>query len=122
MSIGCSVISWNCRGAKNLQFLRNAKGLIRRFILAIFPVIELRISELEAYVKCRRLGRSNWVRSDAEGFSGGLWVLWNRADISIRVVHVQKFLLHILIDEGKSSAWELTAIYASPKHHLMLVV
>lgn len=91
-----------------MQILRNAKKLITRFRMAIVFGLEPGISELEVDDICHRLGRSNWVFSDVEGFSGVLWVQWNKADIFIKVIHVDKFFLHILINEGKSSTWELT--------------
>lgn len=42
--------------------------------------------------------------------------MWNRADISLEAAHVDKFFIHILINECTSSAWELITEYASPKH------
>lgn len=33
-------------------------------------------------------------------------------------MHVEKYFIHLIINEGNAAAWELTAVYASPKHHL----
>lgn len=118
MSVDCRVLSWNCRGAKTGQFLRNARELLASFCPLIFVILEPRISAFEADDICRRLGKRDWVRSDADGFSGGIWVLWNRDEVSLRVVYVEKYFIHLIIDEGRRAAWELTAVYASPKHHL----
>lgn len=112
------MISWNCRGARSPQFLRNARELIRTFRPFIFLILEPQISSTAADVVCRRLGSRDWVRSEAEGFSGGIWVLWNREEVNLKVVHVEKHSVHVIVDEGKPTAWLLTAVYASPQHHL----
>lgn len=94
------------------------RELLVCFKPAILLILEPRISTIEADDICRRLGKQDWVRSEAVGFSSGIWVMWNRDKISLRVVHVDKYFIHIIIEEGRGGAWELTAVYASPMHHL----
>lgn len=118
MSVGARVISWNCCGARSPQFLWNARELIKTFRPSIFLILEPPISSSAADVVCRRLGRREWVRSEAKGFSGGIWVLWNREEVNLRVIHVEKHFVHMIVNEGKPTAWILTAVYASPQHHL----
>lgn len=118
MSVGIRVVAWNCRGAKNQQFMCNARNLIATFRPSIFIILEPRIGGVVADAICNRLGLRDWVHSDAEGFSGSLWVLYNIEEISLKAVHIEKFFIHKLIDDGRRSAWVLTAVYASPKHHL----
>lgn len=81
-----------------------------------------RCSESTVSAECKGVDQNlpprNWVRLEAEGFSGGIWVLWNREEVNIKVIHVEKHFVRMIIDEGKPTAWLLTAVYASPHHHL----
>lgn len=40
-------------------------------------LIERRINSESADAVSRSLGKNRWVRSEASGFSGGVWVLWD---------------------------------------------
>lgn len=97
------MLSWNCRGAKSRQLLRNIKEMMRLYRPTIIVILESRISGFEADVVCRRIGRSTWVRSEARGFNGGIWFFWDSQDISIRVVHVERHFIHVLIHEKMDS-------------------
>ncbi|CAN1188866.1 hypothetical protein LINPERHAP2_LOCUS39584 [Linum perenne] len=50
---------------------------------------------------------------EAQGFSGGIWLLWNESDFTIRVLTSSNQFIHTMIewDSGKSVA--ATFIYAS---------
>lgn len=111
-------MAWNCRGAKSSQFTYNMKELIRRYRPKIIVLLEPRISGNEADDSCRRLGRRDWIRSKARGFSGGIWILWDRQEIALTVIHVELHFVHLLVHEANGKIWELTAIYASPQRSL----
>lgn len=55
-----------------------------------------------------------WVRLEAIGFSGGIWVLWNRQEVSLEVVYTYKYFIHVVVKEGAGRLWHLSTIYASP--------
>lgn len=38
-------------------------------------LLEPKISRAEASKVCKGLGKSHWIRSEANGFSGGIWLL-----------------------------------------------
>lgn len=99
MKGGCSVVSWNCRGAKRSQFSRSIRYLVACHKTAIILILEPRISGTEADVVCRRIGRYDWVRSEARGFSGGLWMFWDRQEVEITVVHVEYHFIHVHVSE-----------------------
>lgn len=61
---------------------------------------------------CHSMGKKDWVRYDSSGFTGGVW--WNMDEFNLRIVHVEKNFIHLMVDEGGAKPWELTAIYASP--------
>lgn len=80
----------------------------------IIVILEPRISGTEADEACRRIAFPNWVRSEANGFSGGILVLWNGREVSVRVIHVMHQFIHLVLREKNGHVWELMAVYASP--------
>lgn len=57
----------------------------------------------------------SWIRSEAAGFSGGVWVLWNDVDIGVKLRVAHKFFLHMTVSLTGDRQWLLTAVYASPQ-------
>lgn len=52
------------------------KHLMREYMLKVVILLEPRVSGDTANRVCNRLGKKRWARSEAIGFSGGVWVLW----------------------------------------------
>lgn len=52
---------------------------------------------------CKKLGRKRWCRIEANGVSGGIWIMWDGDLIDVKVIHVHKQFVHLLI---ASSAME----------------
>lgn len=73
----------NCRGARNRRF----PGLIRDYVnlykLCFLAILELRISGARADYVINKLGFDGVARSDAIGFSGGIWCLSKRNRVAI---------------------------------------
>lgn len=109
-----TILCWNCRGAGSGEFLVEIKELKGRFRLLIMILLEPHISEEQADVVCRRIGKSLWVRSEVEGFSGGVWVLWDEEELEVELRYAHKFFLHFAVRTMDNKHWEFTAIYASP--------
>lgn len=110
-----SIISWNCRGAGSTLFIREMSDIRRRFNPKIIALMEPKISGDRAAEVCRSLGKSHWVRSEAQGFSGGggVWLLWDDEEVSIMPLEVDKSFIHVLVSSG-GMTWRLTAVYAIP--------
>lgn len=73
-----TILSLNCRGAGNQQFLRNLRDLIKVHDPKIMAILEPRISGQVADEVCRKINWENWYHVEATGFNGGVWVLWRR--------------------------------------------
>lgn len=67
-----SILCWNCRGASNKELLREIMELIGNYMPTIVVLLEPKINGLLATTVCRRLKKTHWVRSEVEGFSGGI--------------------------------------------------
>ena len=59
------------------------------------------------------MGFDNWVRVEAFGFSGGIWVLWrNGFNVEICKTHPQFIRMEVSVNEQPS--WLLSIVYGSP--------
>lgn len=115
------VLSWNCRGARSTQFQHNIRELIRSYKQSIVVLLESRISGKEADDACR-IGCKDWMRSQARGFNRGIWVLLDHQEISINVVHVKQYFIHLLISERNGRFWEMSVVFASPKRSIRTAI
>lgn len=114
MLIETQILCWNCRGAQSDTFLRELKEIMRSYRPEILILLEPKINEEAANVACKKMGKTHWISSKAEGFSGGVWLLWDEAEIQIELRYAHKFFLHVTVNLNGVSRWELSAIYASP--------
>lgn len=57
----------------------------------IVVLLEPWISGITADEVCAKLGRRNWIHSEAVGFSGGIWVLWEENMIDLRLKKASMF-------------------------------
>lgn len=110
-----NILCWNCRGAKSREFLIGLKELRRNHKPMLIILLEQRISGMETDVICKKVGKPHWIRPDAEGFSGGIWLLWDEAEVQINLIHAHKFFVHAEVRNVGGINWLLTVIYASPK-------
>lgn len=78
--------SWNCQGSCSSEFCRGFKEYKRLFKPDIFCLLEPRTSGSHANSICRRLEYDYWIRAEAVGYSGGIWILWNEAGFSLSLI------------------------------------
>lgn len=109
---------WNCRGAKSVVFLREVKELMRVHQLMIVVLLEPKISGENAMDVCKQLRKSHWIRSEADGFSGGIWVLWDGDSIQVSPRYIYHQFIHMEVVSGRRRRWEFSAVYASPQAFL----
>lgn len=96
--------------------------MIGSFKPTILIILEPKISRVEADKACRRIRRHDWVRFEVNSFNRGIWILWNREEIKLEVIHVEKYFIHLLVGEGNGRVWEMSTVYASPSHHNRLMI
>lgn len=94
------VIIWNCRGIASKEFAVELKELLRAFRPKIVILIEPRISGDAVDKVCRGLGRRRWIRSEARGFSEGIWVMWEEGEVDIKLEVAHRSFLHMEIRSG----------------------
>ncbi|GLT69081.1 hypothetical protein SLA2020_412600 [Shorea laevis] len=91
------VISWNCRGATNNEFKRNAMEIIREHNPGIFIIMETKLAGDRAVEVARSLGLPKWELVDADGYVGGIWVLWDDSRFSVDILSKGSQVIHALV-------------------------
>ncbi|GKU94254.1 hypothetical protein SLEP1_g7776 [Rubroshorea leprosula] len=114
------VLSWNCRGAANDDFKRNAKEIIREHNPGIFIIMETKLAGDKAVEVARSLGLPKWELVDADGYAGGIWFLWNDSCFSVDILSKGPQVIHALVKVISHPwftdfTWFLSAIYARPQ-------
>ncbi|XP_019183629.1 PREDICTED: uncharacterized protein LOC109178450 [Ipomoea nil] len=105
------------KGAGSREFQRILKTLIKNHKPGLVGLVEPKVSGAQANKICSKLGFAEWVRVEAVGFSGGIWVLWNKPlEIVVEYTHPQFVLLQV--KEHGGDPWNLAVVYASPAKHL----
>lgn len=57
---------------------------------------------------------SNYLASEATGFAGGIWILWNASVVNIELISMDDQFINVVVDNFLVEQWVLTAVYASP--------
>lgn len=57
--------------------MRKILDLIRNHNPTMIVLLEPKICGSGASRVCKRLGKTHWIRSEADGFSSSVWLLWN---------------------------------------------
>lgn len=89
--------------------------MIRKYNPILLILLEPKIDGVLANKVCRKLKKTHWIRSEANGFSGRIWVLWNELDLQVQPRYIHQQLIHISVVSVGAKKWDLTAIYASPQ-------
>lgn len=72
--------------------MRKMLDMMRGYNPTLMVLLEPRISGAGASEVCRRLRKTQWIRSEADGFSGGVWLPWNEDSIKIELLNVSQIL------------------------------
>ncbi|KAK3211447.1 hypothetical protein Dsin_016153 [Dipteronia sinensis] len=104
------------RGAGKQMFSTNIADLRGIYHFEIMAVFEPRISGFKALHVINKLGFSNSFVVDAEGFSRGIWLIWNENKVKLHVVASSRHSVIALIDDH-STLWILTGGSVVDKIH-----
>ncbi|OMO94467.1 reverse transcriptase [Corchorus capsularis] len=80
-SFSMKIISYNARGAANPKFRQTVRDLKERYQPDLFIVTETRVSRDRAKNIRDSLGFDGMSWVNPVGFSGGIWFLWDTADL-----------------------------------------
>ncbi|KAF7844395.1 reverse transcriptase [Senna tora] len=86
LSMDFKILIWNARGAGSSEFRNIMLDMKRRYRPNVVFVSETRIEGGRADNVINSLGMDGRFKVDPIGYAGGLWVLWDTANVRISVV------------------------------------
>ena len=89
----------NCRGAGGRNFHRRVRassglGLLNQSNVDVLMLLETRISGRRADMVIRKLGFTHWIRVEACGYVGGIWLMWNEDSHRVEYLCSNEKLIH----------------------------
>ncbi|KAF7842450.1 RNA-directed DNA polymerase [Senna tora] len=106
------------KGAASKSFPSLVRDLFNIYNLDILTLYETRTSGERATKIIQRCGINNFIRIEAEGYSGGIWILWNNDDIHITLLDSAFQIAHCCIEKQGSRAFCCTFLYANPNNQV----
>ncbi|KAI9079065.1 hypothetical protein K1719_038973 [Acacia pycnantha] len=87
-------VAGSSRGAASKGFTVVLRDMKRRYKLDVVVILEPRISGALANRTVKSWGFKHSVRREAEGFLGGIWVLWSLDDLIVDVLALEEQFIH----------------------------
>ncbi|KAL4300764.1 hypothetical protein AHAS_Ahas17G0233500 [Arachis hypogaea] len=110
-----NIVAWNIRGAANTATIRTLKEIKRQHRPTITLLYETKCSGDRAKEVIRDMQYNFYHIEEAEGYVGGIWVLWDQPSIRIDILISHQQFVHMKIRDQQNKVWYLTAVYASPQ-------
>ncbi|XP_028773622.1 uncharacterized protein LOC114730681 [Neltuma alba] len=82
--------------------------------LDFLALVETRADKSNTEKRIGRLGFQDYTYIEAEGYSGGIWCLWNTGIRKLEVLERNRQFIHFRIENSHRNTWVMTVIYASP--------
>jgi len=81
----------------------------------IVALLDTHISGSRVNEVCNRLNFRGMFRVEAQGFQGGIWLLWDENEVNLSLIKARQQFVTIEVTRRGSSPRIFTAIYASPE-------
>ncbi|XP_061339245.1 uncharacterized protein LOC133285942 [Gastrolobium bilobum] len=109
-----NVLSWNCRGAVKRQFKSTFSRFRNKYKVSVAAILEPRVSGNKDVRIIKSLGFTNYSIVEAQGFSGGIWLMWNASDVKISCISKHEQYIHCWVEFSNMKGFFFTAVYVSP--------
>lgn len=109
-----NILFWNCRGAGSPKMISHLIDMIKCHRPYIVALMETRVQSSKLTKVLENTYLTNSVAVEARGFAGGIWLAWDKNNVSIEVVSQHDQALNVLVQTDNGRHWFLTVIYASP--------
>ncbi|XP_024195607.1 uncharacterized protein LOC112198715 [Rosa chinensis] len=110
------VLFRNARGTGSDNFRSVIADLVKLHSVDILAICEPKVQFSRASITLKNLGFTDSRIVEAEGFSGGLWLLWNKNKTQVDFIDDNFQSISVKITLPGKPAWMLTVVYASPTH------
>lgn len=113
------ILVWNCRGARRQGVVDAARALFQRFNPDLVILMETRTSVDGAVETIDQLMFHDQIIISAEGYAGGMWLLWNSNQITLSQQRMSNRMVHAMISFNHAAQpFMLSAVYNYPQPHL----
>ncbi|XP_061369324.1 protein GAMETE EXPRESSED 2, partial [Gastrolobium bilobum] len=102
-------------GAVKPQFQNSLFLFTRKYKPSIVVILEPRCSGQKASDIIRKSGFKHAFVQEAEGYSGGIWILWNDETGLVEIINHTKQFVHFKVQNFHVPSFSCTAVYASPR-------
>ncbi|CAN1160041.1 Putative ribonuclease H protein At1g65750 [Linum perenne] len=109
-----SFLSWNCRGAGHKNFVSALKHYVQGYNPKMVAVLEPRISGERGNKIRRKLGFNFSFIEEAQGFKGGIWLLWSDPLLKVPIISSTNQFIHAKVKLIEVFSGVVTFIYAFP--------
>ena len=113
-----NILFWNARGAAGENFRSSIYDLVKMHNVDMLIICEPKIQFTNAKKFLLDIGFTDFEISEAAGFAGGIWLLWNKNKVLVEHVDVNFQSVSVKVTASESSPYLLSAIYASPCCHI----
>ncbi|XP_061340576.1 uncharacterized protein LOC133287043 [Gastrolobium bilobum] len=110
-----SILIWNCRGAANPKIGRTLKMFVEKNDVSIVILVETRSQSDKSRPIMKKLNFDKAIFEEANGFSGGLWVIWDSKRAKVHPISQTTQLIHMKIEYNQYESFLCTTVYASPR-------
>ncbi|XP_039145509.1 uncharacterized protein LOC120282722 [Dioscorea cayenensis subsp. rotundata] len=112
------MVCWNCRGVSSPDTTSRILYLLKKLKPAIFCLVETRANDNRLQRFCSKIKDPwKWVAVLAEGFSGGIIIIWNKNIGVVTPLVSSRYALHLVVTASNSNSWILSTIYNSNVIH-----
>ena len=80
------VLFWNARGARSDDFFYAVANIVKINSVDILAICEPCVQIQKSRDSLLRIGFSDFEVVEAIGFSGGIWLLWNKSKVSVSII------------------------------------
>ncbi|XP_028793353.1 uncharacterized protein LOC114749054 [Neltuma alba] len=105
---------WNSRGTGSKTFPSLIQEIKKFYHLDFLALVETRSDKQKTEQRIGRLGFQDYTYINTEGYSGGIWCLWNAGIREVVVVERHRQYIHLKIKNSRLDEWYMTVVYASP--------
>ncbi|XP_061347714.1 uncharacterized protein LOC133293198 [Gastrolobium bilobum] len=102
-------------GAVKPQFQKSLFLFTRKYKPSIVVILEPQCSGQKASDIIRKSGFKHAFVQEAEGYSGGIWILWNDETGLVEIGNHTKQFVHFKVQNFHVPSFSCTAVYASPR-------
>ncbi|KAF5180039.1 hypothetical protein FRX31_030374 [Thalictrum thalictroides] len=109
------ILVWNYRGAKRRAFHETVDFMKYLYRPNIFIFLDTMLSCEEAEDLTVRIRFSHYYAIAPEGFSGGIWMIWNETNCDVQCLLLSERSIHAIIKMNPNvnlRPWLLSVVYA----------